>query len=208
MRTQTLLANLTLPCCLAMACTAGGGDGVDTDGTDSSAGTASGPTSGNTDCTVGADGCDCRGDGTCDPGLVCLGQVCGTAGECGDGAIDAGEECDDGASNGDNAGCKTDCTMQACGDGSVGPGEACDDGNTQDGDECAANCALPGCGDMVVADGSILAEIDAVGPKEVAISLFGPYLVGVELAGMILLAGLVGAFHIGRPDARKKEEVT
>ncbi len=35
-------------------------------------------------------------------------------------------------------------------------------------------------------------------PKEVGIALFGPYLVGVELASMVLLAGLVGAYHLGR----------
>jgi NADH-quinone oxidoreductase subunit J len=34
--------------------------------------------------------------------------------------------------------------------------------------------------------------------KRVGESLFSTYLLGVELAGMLLLAGLVGAFHIGR----------
>ncbi len=38
-----------------------------------------------------------------------------------------------------------------------------------------------------------------VGPKQVGITLFGPYLVGVELASMLLLAGLIGAYHLGRP---------
>jgi len=37
-----------------------------------------------------------------------------------------------------------------------------------------------------------------VGPKEVGITLFGPYLLGVELASLLLLAGLVGAYHLGR----------
>ncbi len=37
-----------------------------------------------------------------------------------------------------------------------------------------------------------------VGPKEVGISLLGPYLLGVELASFLLLAGLVGAYHLGR----------
>ena len=36
-----------------------------------------------------------------------------------------------------------------------------------------------------------------VTPKEVALSLFGPYVIGVELASFLLLAGLVGAFHLG-----------
>ena len=43
-----------------------------------------------------------------------------------------------------------------------------------------------------------------IGPKAVGMALFGPYLLGVELASMLLLAGLVGAYHLGRartPDA-------
>ncbi|ACS86319.1 NADH-quinone oxidoreductase subunit J [Musicola paradisiaca] len=38
--------------------------------------------------------------------------------------------------------------------------------------------------------------------KAVGISLFGPYVLAVELASMLLLAGLVVAFHIGREDKR------
>ncbi len=37
-----------------------------------------------------------------------------------------------------------------------------------------------------------------VPPKAVGIKLFGPYLLAVELAGILLLAALVGAFHLGR----------
>ena len=40
----------------------------------------------------------------------------------------------------------------------------------------------------------------AVGPKAVAQSLFGPYVLGVEIASLLLLAGLVGAYHLGRPE--------
>jgi NADH-quinone oxidoreductase subunit J len=40
----------------------------------------------------------------------------------------------------------------------------------------------------------------AVGPKEVSVIMFGPYLLGVELASFLLLAGLVGAYHLGRRD--------
>jgi NADH-quinone oxidoreductase subunit J len=40
----------------------------------------------------------------------------------------------------------------------------------------------------------------AVGPKDVGIALFAPYLLAVELASMLLLAGLVGAWHLGRPE--------
>jgi NADH-quinone oxidoreductase subunit J len=35
-------------------------------------------------------------------------------------------------------------------------------------------------------------------PKLVGISLFSTYLLGVEIAGMLLLAGIVGAYHLGR----------
>ena len=38
----------------------------------------------------------------------------------------------------------------------------------------------------------------AVEPKVVAIALFKPYLIGVELAAMLLMAGVVGAAHIGQ----------
>jgi NADH-quinone oxidoreductase subunit J len=35
-------------------------------------------------------------------------------------------------------------------------------------------------------------------PKQVGITLLGPYLLGVELASILLLAGIVGAYHLGR----------
>jgi NADH-quinone oxidoreductase subunit J len=38
----------------------------------------------------------------------------------------------------------------------------------------------------------------AVSPEQVGVTLFGTYLLGVELASMLLLAGLVGAYHLGR----------
>ncbi|HYK76996.1 MAG TPA: NADH-quinone oxidoreductase subunit J [Daejeonella sp.] len=40
--------------------------------------------------------------------------------------------------------------------------------------------------------------IQPVDSKEVAISLFRPYLIGAELAAMLLMAGVVGAAHIGQ----------
>ena len=43
----------------------------------------------------------------------------------------------------------------------------------------------------------------AVEPKEVGIALFGPYLIGVELASMLLLAGLIGAYHVGFRETKK-----
>lgn len=35
-------------------------------------------------------------------------------------------------------------------------------------------------------------------PQQISVALFGTYLLGVELASMLLLAGLVGAYHLGR----------
>src|SRR5690606_29202846 len=43
----------------------------------------------------------------------------------------------------------------------------------------------------------------SVSPKAVGISLFGPYLLAVELASMLLLAALVAAFHLGRREAQE-----
>ncbi|HWK54117.1 MAG TPA: NADH-quinone oxidoreductase subunit J [Hyphomicrobiales bacterium] len=37
-----------------------------------------------------------------------------------------------------------------------------------------------------------------VSAKEVGIALFGPYVLAVELASLLLLAGLVGAYHLAR----------
>ncbi|HTH98911.1 MAG TPA: NADH-quinone oxidoreductase subunit J [Stellaceae bacterium] len=42
---------------------------------------------------------------------------------------------------------------------------------------------------------TIAAEI---GARSVGLALVGPYMLAVELASFLLLAGLVGAFHIGR----------
>lgn len=43
-------------------------------------------------------------------------------------------------------------------------------------------------------------EGNAISAKEVGIALFGPYVLAVELASMLLLAGLVVAFHLGREE--------
>jgi NADH-quinone oxidoreductase subunit J len=48
----------------------------------------------------------------------------------------------------------------------------------------------------------------AVEPVQVGIALFGQYLLGVELASMLLLAGLVGAFHLGQRETTSKSEPT
>jgi NADH-quinone oxidoreductase subunit J len=43
----------------------------------------------------------------------------------------------------------------------------------------------------------------SIGPKQVGIALYGPYAIGAGLASMLLLSGLVGAYHLG---FRKDEE--
>lgn len=45
----------------------------------------------------------------------------------------------------------------------------------------------------------------SVAPKVVGGALYGPYLIGVELASMLLLVALVGAYHLG---TRKREAVS
>jgi NADH-quinone oxidoreductase subunit J len=50
----------------------------------------------------------------------------------------------------------------------------------------------------VLQSGSVLLPGDSIGPKEVGMSLFGPYVLAVEIASMLLLAGLVGAYQLGR----------
>lgn len=47
----------------------------------------------------------------------------------------------------------------------------------------------------------ILSQVGGImvqAPKQVSVVLLGPYLIGVELASMLLLPGLVGAYHLGR----------
>ena len=47
---------------------------------------------------------------------------------------------------------------------------------------------------------------NAVDPKAVGITLFGPYVLAVEIASMLLMAGLVGAYHLGRRFIVRREE--
>jgi NADH-quinone oxidoreductase subunit J len=39
--------------------------------------------------------------------------------------------------------------------------------------------------------------VSVVTPRAVGIALYGPYLIGVELSSMLLMAALVGAYHLG-----------
>jgi NADH-quinone oxidoreductase subunit J len=57
---------------------------------------------------------------------------------------------------------------------------------------------------------SALSPANSVGPKQVGVALFGSYWIGVELASLLLMAGLVGAYHLGRHAIAKegKDHVT
>jgi NADH-quinone oxidoreductase subunit J len=46
--------------------------------------------------------------------------------------------------------------------------------------------------DVTVLQGN---EVDA---KAVGMALYGPYVIGVELCGLLLMSGIVGAYHLGR----------
>jgi NADH-quinone oxidoreductase subunit J len=49
-----------------------------------------------------------------------------------------------------------------------------------------------------IAGAGQVSGVSLVEPRQVGMALFGPYLLGVELASLLLLAGLVGAYHLGR----------
>jgi NADH-quinone oxidoreductase subunit J len=55
---------------------------------------------------------------------------------------------------------------------------------------------------MLSGAGGAYFEFVKVAPRQVGISLFTTYVLGVELTGMLLMSGIVGAYHIGK---RKKK---
>ena len=58
---------------------------------------------------------------------------------------------------------------------------------------------------LVVAQSGATGTTVGVGPREVAHALVGPYLIGVELASLLLLAGLIGAWHLGRRKSMRED---
>jgi NADH-quinone oxidoreductase subunit J len=58
---------------------------------------------------------------------------------------------------------------------------------------------------LVARGGGAYMGAGMVEPKQVGIVLFGPYVIGVELASMLLLAGLVGAYHLGCRTTQRAE---
>src|SRR5262249_24861132 len=47
--------------------------------------------------------------------------------------------------------------------------------------------------------------VNVLGPQQVGIVLFGLYVIGVELASFLLLAGLVGAYHLAYQETSRPE---
>lgn len=52
----------------------------------------------------------------------------------------------------------------------------------------------------VIAQTSGATNPTSISPTQVGISLFGLYMLGAELASFLLLAGMLGAYHLGRED--------
>jgi NADH-quinone oxidoreductase subunit J len=50
---------------------------------------------------------------------------------------------------------------------------------------------------LILTSTSAIIESAMVTPKEVGMALYSNYLLGVELSAMLLLAGIVGAYHLG-----------
>jgi len=57
---------------------------------------------------------------------------------------------------------------------------------------------------VLAGSGQSLSGPISVGSKQVSRSLFGPYLIAVELGSILLMAGLVGAYHLGREWKEKR----
>jgi NADH-quinone oxidoreductase subunit J len=55
----------------------------------------------------------------------------------------------------------------------------------------------------VLASGGPATSGPAVDPRRIGIDLFGRYAIAVELASMLLLAGLIGAYHLGRRQLKR-----
>jgi len=51
---------------------------------------------------------------------------------------------------------------------------------------------------IIVNAGSTRVEAPTISASEVGMSLYGPYVIGVELSGILLMSGIVGAYHLGR----------
>ncbi len=65
------------------------------------------------------------------------------------------------------------------------------------------------CEVFLVASGALTnAQLPAVGIAQIGTALLGPYAIGVELASMLLLAGVIGAHHLGDTKDLFEKETT
>jgi len=51
---------------------------------------------------------------------------------------------------------------------------------------------------LLFSDNKDIMQVSVVTPRKVALSLYGEYIIAVELTGFLLMAGIVGAAHIGK----------
>lgn len=51
---------------------------------------------------------------------------------------------------------------------------------------------------LLFKDSSTEMQVSVVDPRKVALSLYGEYIIAVELTGFLMMAGIVGAAHIGK----------
>jgi NADH-quinone oxidoreductase subunit J len=51
---------------------------------------------------------------------------------------------------------------------------------------------------LLFKDSSTEMQVSVVDPRQVALSLYGEYIFAVELTGFLMMAGIVGAAHIGK----------
>ena len=59
---------------------------------------------------------------------------------------------------------------------------------------------------LLTRHGGAPAAAAGVGPEVLGRALFGPYMLGVELTSVLLMAGLVGAYHLARPEPPRAGE--
>jgi NADH-quinone oxidoreductase subunit J len=51
---------------------------------------------------------------------------------------------------------------------------------------------------IIVSTDATPVQATTITSAEVGMSLYGPYVIGVELSGILLMSGIVGAYHLGR----------
>lgn len=66
------------------------------------------------------------------------------------------------------------------------------------GPSILAGILLIEMGLLLRGDPAVLPGNRVIDAREVSLALFGPYILVIELASLLLLAGLIGAYHLGR----------